>query len=855
MKAMKKILFLTLIFALSLVAVASAEVAPGALTKYDDIKAVIDYLDKNGLVCAYCGNGQKLTGTWTPYADCVADCTLNLSVDVKCEKCLRHWKGATTSAAKEHVWGDAQVESIKYPTCTTDGVTTYGAKCENCTTFKAEWTENTPAAYGHTLLTELLNDNLDGYTYDASKPMSEEFAAALDNEISKWNANYDSYLASETDEYKKASYTFQAKNLESTYTPSKACEDGSLVIVCKECGEKLLNVTLPAPGHAWKLIANYVAVIPTCDTPGEFYVECEVCHVQEKVFLAAMGHKVDGGKLYIRQGGELVATIDKDDINEVTGKFDPEDVTDLFGKEFVECEAYQLVHACEKANLSLESLKVNLKDYVDGLKAESKIKMSDEIWDAVYELLTNVDVSLNKCDYISYEFGAKMLPALWDHSYDLNNLNKDYDEFTKYGEYEGSCTEPSHFFLRCNGCNKWTTQIFGAEPSHKWEETSKGEQIKAATCTENGIIVVKCTVPYCDGVKEVTTNKLPHELFWQHTGDCKQAGYLLETCKICDTVVTEVKVDAWHDPAKRSQENMTNIEKKTVVNANGTVGYVYDLKDCTKDGTVSYYCGKCEKTITETIKATGHFFNFDEKKDVNKDGKYDNSDLILVPSKENPVIDGEQDGIIKPTCNTYGYIWLQCQNPGCTETKKFKNAEKLEHFSVIDETAAEVIIIPSTCTEAGKKIEKCVCGKTRETALPLASHTPTRVDGKDVCVVCGTELDLEQHVKFNIQTTELKVTSTGVSGRGVIDKFETTPNTWHEDLYARINYNFTLDNGETVAYVACVEVDKDGSFRAASPSCPYGATLTNVAIMITTDADAQDKLISNVTNMGITVIK
>lgn len=845
MKAMKKVLFLTLVMALALTAVAFA----GA-TAYDyssdftaeQALALANSTDTNRCPATYTRgeyNGRHDAGMhYAPDANGVYhraesdatgaivctitatktgfdDCTKQDVITYNCNICAKQgltsqvWKGAAVAADAKHNWvsEDAGVlPTDKTPTCVTPGSTTDKVYCSNdgCEATRDNVTTEL-AAYGHD---KLFNQILKNAGYDATKDIDTAIAASIESQVTWCNANYNLY----TDEAE----AWQAQYLKVEYTAPDRCKDGSIKVTCDFCKTVLFDKVVAAEvGHDWQLVANAIAVIPTCDTPGEIYVECSKCGTQEKKFIMALGHDVSG-TVYARQNGEIVAIYDAEE----------DSFTDLPGKKFVECEVYQLVKICDNIEITLEELRIDL---TDALEKALPNAVPQSITDIVVELLTKVDISVAKCDHIQYVNGGKIMPALWDHSYDLNNLST--VEFTKYGEYDGSCTEPSHFFLKCNGCEKWTTQVVGTVPGHHWKDVTTGTVKKAATCTENGIVEVGCDrYANCDGTKEIITDKLPHQTIIEHTGDCFTAGSLKETCTVCKTVVNETPVKAYHEGANNYRYDNTELKNGVVV-----------LKDCTKNGTVTYDCSKCgTNNIVVNYTATGHFFNFDEKKDVNKDGKYDKSDLV---------IKGED----KATCNTFGYITLECQNGNCTVEKKFKNAEKLTHFDP-KTTLSGNEIVPSTCTVAGKKIETCVCGKTRETALPLESHTPTKIDGKDVCLVCGEELKLEQHVKFNIQTSEMKVTSTGVSGRGVIDTDENFWS-WTYELYARINYNFTLDNGETVAYVACVPVDEDGSFRAASPSCPYGATLTNVAIMITTDADAQDKLISNVTNMGITVIK
>jgi phage FluMu protein Com len=70
----------------------------------------------------------------------------------------------------------------------------------------------------------------------------------------------------------------------------------------------------------------------------------------------------------------------------------------------------------------------------------------------------------------------------------------------------------------------------------------------------------------------------------------------------------------------------------------------------------------------------------------------------------------------------------------------------------------------STCTKQGEEVEKCACGDTKTTQLPLADHKPSAtVVGKDtVCTVCGKVLAKAGHVhKYVEMTTDSTCTKQG----------------------------------------------------------------------------------------------
>jgi len=221
---------------------------------------------------------------------------------------------------------------------------------------------------------------------------------------------------------------------------------------------------------------------------------------------------------------------------------------------------------------------------------------------------------------------------------------------------------------------------------------------KQATCTEDGVIVRKCST--CGEKKSETTPALGHDLKWRGHWDpapsCTVDGYHLNTCSRCDYTTRTIGEYAWGHAGYTKRQEPT----------------------CTSAGKVYLECDQCgQEIVKETLPALGH--------------------------------DYKQVGVKTPTCNEKGAYYLECtrcgdektetrsatgnhsyvlegeQKPTCT-----KDGGRMYRCSVCDNVKGEVVAKtghswqqtysePATCAADGYKSYKCKnCSETKMETLP-----------------------------------------------------------------------------------------------------------------------------------------
>ncbi len=145
----------------------------------------------------------------------------------------------------------------------------------------------------------------------------------------------------------------------------------------------------------------------------------------------------------------------------------------------------------------------------------------------------------------------------------------------------------------------------------------------------------------------------------------------------------------------------------------------------------------------------------------------------ISPEETRPIckVHGYTVRMVPSTCTETGLCVRTCINCGdCIEEElplaEHKPSEKVEGKDAVCTVCGKVLeeaghvhkyvetVTDSTCTRPGEKVEKCECGDTKTTKLPLAEHKPSeKVEGKDaVCTVCGKVLAKADHVHKYIET-------------------------------------------------------------------------------------------------------
>ena len=432
--------------------------------------------------------------------------------------------------------------------------------------------------------------------------------------------------------------------------------------------------------------------------------------------------------------------------------------------------------------------------------------------------------------------------ASWTHEDADFITNSEKSEM--FIDNKATCTEDGKQASKCLACNFVDYKTIPAT-NHNWDDD--GEVKTAPTCTQDGVMVVKCTNvngnngTACKATTEIAIKAVGHkEQTSTDEPSCNQTGLKVVYCTVCKNEVSREILPITHTWAEDNTGKPVGAASANIIW--NTTEKKWETITCEQDGTFTFRCTKCPATQTIDVIAPKHVYKIDkiswdeETRQYVNDGAWLNTVYTTVP-----------------TCTENGVIVLQCEN-GCGTSKTFEGPKAYGHY-----TYADVVntVIEPTCYDAGLVVKQCICGIKDTMAGDLLKHDLRMQGNKLFCATegCTYTEEMEMDAQYTVSTLNVKVTDKTTSGVGKIELIEGM-GIKDQPLYARINFNFTLDNGEDVAYVACVEIDEvDGTFRMASPSCPYGATLTNIAVMITTSANAQDLVISDVPNLGLTVIR
>lgn len=288
-------------------------------------------------------------------------------------------------------------------------------------------------------------------------------------------------------------------------------------------------------------------------------------------------------------------------------------------------------------------------------------------------------------------------------------------EFIKLSD--STCLKQGDSVAYCTEC--------GEIAEHKYEELKPHktkEEKKAATCTEDGYILVYCTV--CNSeVSKTVLPKLDHKNaeFQHKDATCTEDGYDRFYCPDCGESFDETPIPATNHPNK-----------------------VFEHKDatCTEDGYDRYYCPDCQQYLdVKVIPATNH------------------------PNKALQHLD--------PTCTENGYDRYYC--PDCQQYLDEKILPATNHKNT------ETWHKDATCTEDGYDRIYCKDCKTiiSDTTLEATGHDKVTVekaatcteDGyyKEYCSKCDEVFKFESYPMTGHQHTKSVITDPTCTEDGKID--------------------------------------------------------------------------------------
>lgn len=304
----------------------------------------------------------------------------------------------------------------------------------------------------------------------------------------------------------------------------------------------------------------------------------------------------------------------------------------------------------------------------------------------------------------------------------------------------------------CSLCGKLEVETLEAAGEHQFE-TGDITESKAATCTENGYEIRKCTVHEdCGKTATIVIPATGHdEVVNTVDATCEGEGTVITTCKNCDYKVVEAIAELGHlyeagsgkiTPATCNAEGKIeytctrcNGETKTVIIPVDADAHNYKTTvkqaTCVADGSVVTECLICGVKTTEIIPATGHSWNSGSvsKKATCEEAGLRKLTCLKCAATSDEVIPAlghtyEAGKTVAPTCTTSGYTVYTCKN------------DENHKYNVYDETKPATghtwsdwtIDINATETTEGLKIRTCTCGETDEQVIPAMMHEMTEIE-------------------------------------------------------------------------------------------------------------------------------
>ena len=301
----------------------------------------------------------------------------------------------------------------------------------------------------------------------------------------------------------------------------------------------------------------------------------------------------------------------------------------------------------------------------------------------------------------------------------------------------------------CSVCGEKQLRTTDPIGAHNFVEDTATK--KAATCTEDGSVTMKCTAHTDCGVTyEKVLPKLGHDMVAGEpvAATCEHEGYIDYKCSRCThsyrivteaikahTLKTETQEANCLDPSVtytycevcEKLEGTVTVGKALGHNFTREVSFTAPTND--KNGEKVLGCSRCEETITVVVPAEGHKFELDSKVDAtcNKTGLEtykctthtgDNdcglSYTNVIPMKKHTYATRVKT---EPTCTAA--VEGECYCSVCNEVFGEYNIPALGH-----DFSKETANVASTCNSVGYVTKQCSrCDETETTySSTLADH-------------------------------------------------------------------------------------------------------------------------------------
>jgi len=400
---------------------------------------------------------------------------------------------------------------------------------------------------------------------------------------------------------------------------------------------------------------------------------------------------------------------------------------------------------------------------------------------------------------------------------------------------EASCTKTGVACIVCHYyCGYETTVTIPMEP-HTKDDTKT--TVKSADCVNNGLRTFVCKD--CSyGANGEWTEVIPsygHNYQWTITSipGCKKAGQEDLKCTRCGDVSDTRKLPEGHVVADMNSIAKVNVaEIATAEIEAGTVITKITWKDCTKPGTVQFFCINCNLVTIVNEPAAAHV----------------TTNVGLPTTTGYKYVDDE-------TCSiTYSQA-KRCVNcttaiPAATDTQHTKH-DPIDSRVLSGEGAS--------CTEAGKIWYLCgKCGDWYEDVEPAGTHyfraeyNTTKKVWEYVCQICGEAQEFTADAENYGIDMSGAVMGNRPTGKGQLTTEDDLSmfDFVFGDRYAYIYAVYKNKAGEDVVMTKVEKIADDGTFSVKGFSVAASMKLDYYMIIVTDNADADELRLNQVVSYG-----
>lgn len=694
-----------------------------------------------------------------------ATCYSEGSAETKCKLCTNELS-VVTLAKLEHTWNDGKATTSA--TCIAPGVMTYKCTVDGCNAEKTEpidalghnWGNwfvekaSTNTAEG-TMKRECTVDGCDAYeTHTIPAGGHEWDEGKVTKEATCTSTGTKVYACKNHTGDNACGITFTVTldklqhKLTTSTTPATCTTDGEVVTKCEKCNTTTITTIIPATGHTYN---DGVKTPATCTKTGEILYTCTAkdCGETKKVTLEKLQHVFEAieevDATCVKSGYKVYkCKTCTETYNVINGNAKGHNYTVKVSSDASCLEGGKMVLKCADCDATMETS-------VPALGHDYKLISSTSATCAAAATETY------KCSRCEASYTVSTGNKTENHNWTAWNVVVEAT-YTTLGCESRSCPD----------CGKVEIKTIEAIGDHTFVDGEIAET-KAATCTENGYIIRKCTKHSDCGL--TSTEILPATGHNEQTiaavpATCTTAGSSEGSeCTKCGTVlVAPVTLPelghAWGNevvtPATCQSEGKIAYTctrggclaaHEVTIPVDGTAHKLettVNAATCTENGSVTEKCtvDGCSYSKEVVLTAKGHIWNetassttpatCENAGSATYKCKYCTAEnIVTIPAIGHIYKAGEK---VDATCTTSGYTVYTCEHDA-KHTYKVYDADATAKPHTWKQTNMEY----ATCTTNGSVTYKCEnCEATKTEIVPAIGHKFNVTEAPATCTQAGT---------------------------------------------------------------------------------------------------------------------